>query len=240
VIFINALSKCLLFFLVLVYYQLRQSEPGIIILVNVVVKKSPDLKPLIEIIMKLKYALTAVALTSVFSTAFASNLDLTVDFGINPTAETYFHENLQAGTFNDNYTFSLNKGSDTLGAASFLQVTVRRLTTDFFSIDPFSIALYSGMVGNGVLVPPTDTLGTTNTTRSNYLDFADGNYFYNVKGTVLTNNSSLANYTFKMTNGVAEQLPPSPVPEPETYAMMLAGLGLLGFTARRKAKANQS
>lgn len=27
----------------------------------------------------------------------------------------------------------------------------------------------------------------------------------------------------------------SPVPEPETYGMLLAGLGLLGFTARRKA-----
>ncbi len=28
--------------------------------------------------------------------------------------------------------------------------------------------------------------------------------------------------------------PAAPVPEPETYAMMLAGLGLLGFAARRK------
>jgi hypothetical protein len=28
----------------------------------------------------------------------------------------------------------------------------------------------------------------------------------------------------------------TPVPEPETYAMMLAGLGMLGFTARRKTK----
>jgi hypothetical protein len=26
----------------------------------------------------------------------------------------------------------------------------------------------------------------------------------------------------------------APVPEPETYAMLLAGLGLLGFTARRR------
>lgn len=34
--------------------------------------------------------------------------------------------------------------------------------------------------------------------------------------------------------------PVSPVPEPETYAMMLAGLGVLGFVARRKAKANQT
>jgi len=29
---------------------------------------------------------------------------------------------------------------------------------------------------------------------------------------------------------------PTPVPEPETYAMMLVGLGMLGFTAKRKNK----
>jgi len=29
-------------------------------------------------------------------------------------------------------------------------------------------------------------------------------------------------------------LPPAPIPEPETYAMMLAGLGLMGFVARRR------
>ena len=32
-------------------------------------------------------------------------------------------------------------------------------------------------------------------------------------------------------------IPPTPaVPEPETYAMMLAGLGLAGFAARRQRK----
>lgn len=30
----------------------------------------------------------------------------------------------------------------------------------------------------------------------------------------------------------------TPVPEPETYAMMMAGLGMLGFTAKRKTKHN--
>jgi hypothetical protein len=29
----------------------------------------------------------------------------------------------------------------------------------------------------------------------------------------------------------------TPVPEPETYALMLAGLGLVGFTARRRSNA---
>jgi len=33
-------------------------------------------------------------------------------------------------------------------------------------------------------------------------------------------------------------LPPAPVPEPETYAMLLVGLGLLGFAARHKSKLN--
>jgi hypothetical protein len=32
-----------------------------------------------------------------------------------------------------------------------------------------------------------------------------------------------------------EQAPVSPVPEPETYAMMAAGLALLGWRARRQA-----
>jgi hypothetical protein len=32
-----------------------------------------------------------------------------------------------------------------------------------------------------------------------------------------------------------EQAPVSPVPEPETYAMMAAGLALLGWRARLKA-----
>jgi hypothetical protein len=33
------------------------------------------------------------------------------------------------------------------------------------------------------------------------------------------------------------QFTATPVPEPETYAMMVAGLGLLGFAARRRKQA---
>ena len=45
-------------------------------------------------------------------------------------------------------------------------------------------------------------------------------------------------YGFTAANGLATDghmvTSAVPVPEPETYAMMLAGLGLLGFAARRK------
>jgi hypothetical protein len=37
-------------------------------------------------------------------------------------------------------------------------------------------------------------------------------------------------------NGHYESQPATAVPEPEIYGMMLAGLGLIGFAARRKFK----
>jgi hypothetical protein len=42
------------------------------------------------------------------------------------------------------------------------------------------------------------------------------------------------NELMEVTSITSNALPPSVVPEPETYAMLLAGLGLAGFMARRK------
>jgi hypothetical protein len=52
-------------------------------------------------------------------------------------------------------------------------------------------------------------------------------------GTVIDNQSTY-NHAF-----VIDNLSVSAVPEPETYAMMLAGLGLMGFMGRRR-KAKQA
>ncbi|RZM19789.1 MAG: PEP-CTERM sorting domain-containing protein [Pedobacter sp.] len=35
---------------------------------------------------------------------------------------------------------------------------------------------------------------------------------------------------------ITNAIPLSPVPEPESYAMMIAGLGVVGLMMRRKAK----
>lgn len=45
-------------------------------------------------------------------------------------------------------------------------------------------------------------------------------------------NSRYENWTF-----ASQDIVPAPVPEPETYALMLAGLGVLGFVARRRKAA---
>ena len=50
--------------------------------------------------------------------------------------------------------------------------------------------------------------------------------------------AGVSNVTWHTDNfSVIDDVTTNAVPEPETYAMMLAGLGLLGFATRRKLKA---
>lgn len=67
-----------------------------------------------------------------------------------------------------------------------------------------------------------------------FQDSSGQGYFYS-NNTVsvqeyLTNSSNACNSCVQLGQGVAV----NPVPEPETYAMMLAGLGLLGLIGRRR------
>jgi hypothetical protein len=57
------------------------------------------------------------------------------------------------------------------------------------------------------------------------LVLSTGSYFYKVEGNV-AQGAFAGLYTITSTL--------APVPEPETYAMLLAGLGAVGFMARRR------
>lgn len=60
------------------------------------------------------------------------------------------------------------------------------------------------------------------------LTFSGNQVFVNEAGLTLTPT------TMGLFDVTTATTPPPPVPEPETYAMLLAGLGLLGWTARRR------
>jgi len=61
-----------------------------------------------------------------------------------------------------------------------------------------------------------------------------GNYDLQVSGTAGAFGGAYWGGATLVTNNSFLSPPTAPIPEPETYAMMLAGLGLMGFVARRR------
>jgi hypothetical protein len=61
------------------------------------------------------------------------------------------------------------------------------------------------------------------------------NYSFSVTGVA---SSQYGVYTVDFSGHNAPVIPPAPVPEPETFAMLLAGLGLIGAIVRRRNKGN--
>lgn len=61
-----------------------------------------------------------------------------------------------------------------------------------------------------------------------------GSFTFNNLTFDITGGSPNTPYSVSVLGTISNGNAISPVPEPETYAMLLAGLGLLGFTARRR------
>lgn len=133
----------------------------------------------------------------------------------------------QAGLFESDFVFKLDKGL----AATFSGLTFGKALT-------FEGATLLQKVGGSWL-----TLGTDN-------DSADGLFDLGAAKNLASNNAltfkvtfefaSLAGFTksnrsFGALINVGSAV--SPVPEPESYAMFLAGLGILGAIARRRKQA---
>ena len=113
-------------------------------------------------------------------------------------------------TISDDYTFSLASGS-TFEIASSL------LGGGLFSSLPTLTLKNSANVGIFTITINDPTQYTVN--------LAAGNYTYTVAG------ASTGFFGYGLSSSIVEV---TPVPEPETYAMMLAGLAALGFLARRR------
>ncbi len=175
--------------------------------------------------MKFCNAVAAVFLVAAFS------LGSTRTFGAGPgdlgafTAPTSINISntiMGSGAFSDVYSFSVT--SDTALASIIASVSF----SDIVGITGFTSSLW--LAGGGQLaLGETTTYGTDvlfTTSKINYAPLLAGPppvYEIHAGGTVFGPSGSY---------GGAMVL--SPVPEPEIYAMLAAGLGLMGFVARRR------
>ena len=162
--------------------------------------------------MKLKTLAAAAVLAMGASSAFAADIEF--DAGVIPLApETFYHlfNHPEVGTFTDTMTFTITAG-DLSSSANPLNVMLGG--QNISNIDGLEYTIWSGAESMG-------TFAGNNTTWTQTL--AAGDYVVKITGN--------ANGSFGGTYGFAMSL----VPEPETYAMLLAGLGLVGFAARRRS-----
>ena len=150
-----------------------------------------------------------------------------------------FAMNNNGATFADRFTFQV---SGTTGSNFDAIISSISRTADT-GLDITGLSLYRAMGtggGTGSGAGAGDTLVSSGTSlNSGQMDvwtlssdnLAAGNYYVLVSGNLVSDTSA--------SFGGAVML--APVPEPETYGMMVAGLGVLGFLARRrKAAAKQA
>lgn len=165
--------------------------------------------------MKLKtFAAAAVLAMGASGSAFAA--DIVHNAGTIPfSPEVFYHlfDHDTIGTFEDTINFTIEAGD--LGTAAN-PLNVMLAGQDVSNIDGLTYTLWSGSNSLGTFA------GNNTTNWTSALPAGD----YVIKVTGNANGSHGGTYGFAMTM----------VPEPETYAMLLAGLGLVGFATRRRSE----
>jgi hypothetical protein len=154
----------------------------------------------------------ALALALVASAAVAQ----AATFNIGALGNTYQNTVEVSGTFADLYTFTL--------PGQFSGVTGGYFAVDYLGLGlDTQLTVGQGTPGTGSLIslPINGSLDgfAVASYQSTFNLTPGGTYWFQLSGS-----GEAASYTVTL----------APVPEPETYALLLAGLGLMGAVARRR------
>lgn len=113
-------------------------------------------------------------------------------------------------------------------------------TTGDYAIVNYTLQQGEAFVRAGLAEGDFDTLLNATLTTDGEAFFTSPRPFYqleNFGGNFQTlTGASLTNSFVASTTGAGTEIFLAPIPEPETYALMLAGLGALGFVARRRRR----
>lgn len=154
-----------------------------------------------------------------------------------------FAANNQGSTFSDRFNFNVanmtGTGTGTSGTGTGTTGTgmnsldaiissISRTADTGLAITGLSLYNSAGtLVSSGKMLDQ----GTVDVWTISGNNLASGNYYLQVTGNLVGNTGAAFGGAISMA---------APVPEPETYGMMLAGLGVLGFLARRRKAAKQA
>lgn len=134
-----------------------------------------------------------------------------------------FAMNNSGDTFMDHFTFMVISAHDIDAIVSSISRTAST------GLDITGLDLYTStgtLVSTGSMV----TTGARDVWTLSADSLAMGQYYLQVSGSLVSDTAGSFGGSVML----------NPVPEPETYGMMLAGLGLVGFLARRRKAANQA
>jgi len=177
--------------------------------------------------MKFQSFTKHVIALAVLSTAALSASAMTVDVGIVNVGDS-FSQVIQkrVGSFSDRWNFTIATPLFAAGSVSNLAITLPS-NLKIFNVADLSAKLFAG---SGMLIDDLDdNVGSSDQFKSGSGVFAPGDYYFTVSG--LSNGTMGGQYVFAVTT--------APIPEPEAYAMFLAGLGIMGAIAARRNKAKK-
>ena len=189
--------------------------------------------------MKLNTTLALIALAFAGGTASAATVDEftvlpSLTMSANPTVGptgAAAHGNFDAAQpVDDVYNFNIAAASDLFAyAKEFESLDV--------SLDPADFTLYTGTsTGNsgtaGTMVGSTMSFGGGSAVTTTYSNLGAGDYFFEVTG----NATGVLGADYDLYINANTPSGTLTVPEPTNMALLLAGIGLMGIVAKRRAR----